>query len=189
MPKKETNDTYQKPLTPAMEDYLEAIYNLGKEKRVVRVKNIAKRVGVKMPTVTNMLKALSKGGFIDYEKYEYLELTDKGIEVGREIHRRHKVFRNFLTDILKVDFEKANEEACKMEHAVSPSTMDRLIEFMEFTQSCPRTGSSWLDNFDEYRLRGQKPDKCLDRMKEFANKFEKSMQTMEELEAKTNGAQ
>jgi len=189
MSKKETKDTYQKPLTPTMEDYLEAIYNLGNEKRVVRVKNIAKRLEVKMPTVTNMLKVLSKEGLIDYEKYEYLELTDKGVDVGREICRRHQVFRSFLTDILKVDYKKANEEACKMEHAVSPSTMDRLIEFMEFTQSCPRTGSSWLDNFDEYRLRGQKPDKCLDRMKEFANKFEESIKTMEKVEAKTNGAQ
>ena len=52
-----------------MEDYLEAIYNLDKEKRVVRVRDIAKRLGVKMPTVTNMLKTLSKKGMIDYEKY------------------------------------------------------------------------------------------------------------------------
>jgi DtxR family Mn-dependent transcriptional regulator len=49
------DDILKKPLTPAMEDYLEAIFNLGKEKRVVRVKDIAKRLGVKMPTVTNML--------------------------------------------------------------------------------------------------------------------------------------
>ena len=90
MPKNETKDTYQKPLTPTMEDYLEAIYNLGNEKRVVRVKDIAKRLEVKMPTVTNMLKSLSKEGLIDYEKYEYLELTDKGVDVGKEIHRRHQ---------------------------------------------------------------------------------------------------
>ena len=67
-----------KPLTPAMENYLEAIFNLGKEKRVVRVKDIAKRLGVKMPTVTNMLKTLSGRGLIEYEKYEYLELTKNG---------------------------------------------------------------------------------------------------------------
>ena len=55
-------------LTPTMEDYLEAIYNISQGKRVVRVKNIAKEVGVKMPTVTNMLKSLSQKGFIDYER-------------------------------------------------------------------------------------------------------------------------
>ncbi len=185
---KETNNTYQKPLTPTMEDYLEAIFNLSKEKRIVRVKDIAKRLGVKMPTVTNMLNTLSKEDLINYEKYEYMELTDKGLDVGREIRRRHHVFRSFLTDILKVDYKKANEEACKMEHTVSQSTLDRLVEFMEFTQSCPRTGSSWIDNFDEYRLCGQKPEKCLDLMKEFANRFEESIKVMEEMEAKTNGA-
>jgi DtxR family Mn-dependent transcriptional regulator len=57
---KNKDDISKKPLTPAMEDYLEAIFNLGKEKRVVRVKDIAKRLGVKMPTVTSMLNTLSK---------------------------------------------------------------------------------------------------------------------------------
>ncbi|MEA1901135.1 MAG: metal-dependent transcriptional regulator [Thermodesulfobacteriota bacterium] len=82
---KNKDDISKKPLTPAMEDYLEAIFNLGKEKRVVRVKDIAKRLGVKMPTVTSMLNTLSKRELIDYEKYEYLELTKKGIDVGKEI--------------------------------------------------------------------------------------------------------
>ena len=57
MQNKDTNDISKKPLTPAMEDYLEAIFNLGKEKRVVRVKDIAKRLGVKRPVKWNMLSA------------------------------------------------------------------------------------------------------------------------------------
>ncbi len=164
-------------MTPAMEDYLEAIFNLGKEKRVVRVKDIAKRLGVKMPTVTNMLKTLSKREFIDYKKYEYIELTKRGHRIGREINRRHNVLRNFLVNILKVDSKKADEEACKMEHAVSPSTLDRFVEFMEFLQFCPRAGASWLENFDEYRKNGLDPEKCADMMKEFSNKFMHAIKT------------
>ena len=87
MEKNKPNSVLKKPLTPAMEDYLEAIYNLDKEKRVVRVKDIAKTLGVKMPTVTNMLKTLSKRELIDYEKYEYLELTKKGHRIGKEINK------------------------------------------------------------------------------------------------------
>ncbi len=181
MQNKDTNNISKKPLTPAMEDYLEAIFNLGKEKRVVRVKDIAKRLGVKMPTVTSMLKALSKRELIDYEKYEYLELTKKGLNVGREIHRRHHILRSFLTDILNVDLKKADEQACKMEHAVSTSTLDRFIEFMEFIQFCPRVGLDWLKYFDEYRLHGQEPDKCLARMKEFASGFKGRIKTMEKV--------
>ena len=172
-----------KSLTPAMENYLEAIFNLSREKRVVRVKDIAKRLGVKMPTVTSMLKTLSERGLIDYEKYEYLELTEKGSGVGEEIDRRHHVLRSFLTDILKIDFEKADEEACKMEHAISSSTLERFIEFMEFIQFCPRVGLDWLEYFDEYRLHGQERDKCLARMKKFANGFTGRIKSIEEAEA------
>jgi len=177
MAKNNANSLLRKPLTPAMEDYLEAIFNLGKEKRVVRVKDIAKRLGVKMPTVTNMLKTLSKREFIDYKKYEYIELTKRGHRIGREINRRHNVLRNFLVNILKVDSKKADEEACKMEHAVSPSTLDRFVEFMEFLQFCPRAGASWLENFDEYRKNGLDPEKCADMMKEFSNKFMHAIKT------------
>ena len=180
MENREANDISQQPLTSTMEDYVEAIFNLGEEKRNVRVKDIAKRLGVKMPTVTNMLKTLSKRGLIDYEKYEYLELTDKGSGVGREIHRRHHVLRNFLTDILKIDFKTADAEACKMEHAISPSTLDSIIDFMEFIQMCPRAGSNFLDYFHEYRLHGQEQDKCIERMKEFAYGFKGQIKTMEE---------
>ena len=173
-----TNNTTNKPLTPTMEDYLEAIYNISKEKRVVRVKDIAKRLDVKMPTVTNMLKTLSNRSLINYEKYEYLELTAKGADVGKEMNRRHLVFREFLVNILKIDPERADGEACKMEHAVSPSTLDSLVDFMEFLQVCPRAGSAWLDYFDEYRLQGKDREKCIERMKKFANGFENNIQNL-----------
>lgn len=173
-----TNNIINKPLTPTMEDYLEAIYNISKEKRVVRVKDIAKRLDVKMPTVTNMLKTLSNRNLINYEKYEYLELTAEGTAVGKEMNRRHLVFREFLVNILKIDLERADEEACKMEHAVSPSTLDSLVDFMEFLQVCPRAGSAWLDYFDEYRMQGKNREKCIERMKKFANGFENNIQNL-----------
>ena len=176
-----------KSLTPAMENYLEAIFNLGKEKRVVRVKDIAKRLGVKMPTVTNMLKTLSERGLIDYEKYEYLELTEKGSGVGEEIDRRHHVLRSFLADILGIDLEKADEEACKMEHAVGAPTMDRFVLFMEFIQSCPRTGENWLERFEEFRAHGKDREKCLEHMKAFSNEFGGRIKDMETEEVSQDG--
>lgn len=165
-------------LTPTMEDYLEAIYSISKEKRVVRVKNIAKRIGVKMPTVTNMLKSLSQKGFVDYEKHEFLELTNKGRKVGKEIDRRHQIIRNFLTDILKIDSVIADEEACKMEHGMSTKTLDRLTQFIDFIQVCPRTGPNWLESFDEYRLEGINPDKRLDRLKGFVKELNRQIKRL-----------
>ena len=175
-------------LTSTMEDYLEVIYNLGKKKKVVRVKDIAKEIGVKMPTVTNMLKTLSKRKLIDYEKYEYLELTQKGSRIGRTIDRRHKVLKQFLVDILKVEGKKAEKEACKMEHGISQSTMNRFIDFMEFVQFCPRGGEDWLRNFDDYRAQGKDPGKCLTRMKEFSNGFQGKLHNLKCGGKKEDGA-
>jgi len=155
------------------------IFNLGKEKRVVRVKDIAEKLGVKMPTVPNMLKTLSERELVEYEKYEYLELTKKGSDVGEEIDRRHHVLRNFLTNILGINLEKADEEVCKMEHAVGTATMDRFVLFMEFIQSCPRTGENWLKRFEEFRVHGKDMEKCTEYMKEFADCFEVRIKDME----------
>lgn len=185
----ESNNVIHKPLTSAIENYLEAIFNLSREKRAVRVKDIAGRLGVRMPTVSSMLKTLSKRKFIDYEKYEYIELTDTGYAVGKEIHRRHHILRSFLMGILNIEPETADEEACKMEHAVSEATLDRFVDFMEFIQSCPRAGLSWLDRFEEYRLHGRDKEKCLEHMKEFTDEFKGKMETIEEGENKTNGSQ
>lgn len=182
MNNQDVDNISKNPLTATVEDYLEAIYNLAKEKRAVRVRDIAKRLDVKMPTVSNMLKTLSEKGMIDYEKYEYLELTEKGSNVGREIDRRHQIFRRFLTNILKIDYNKADEDACKMEHAVSPATLEAFVDFMEFIDTCPRGGASWLDYFDEYRAHGQPKDKCLERMKKFSKEYNAKIKEMEKIE-------
>jgi len=168
----------RKGLTPTMEDYLEAIYTLSREKKAVRVKDIAKRLGVKMPTVTSMLKALSERGMIDYEKYEYIGLTGRGSDIGSEIDRRHHTIKSFLTDILKVEGDQANEDACKMEHSVSPATLERMVEFMEFVENCPRGGLDWLDHFDEYRKYGKQREVCLERMKRLVHEYDDETKTM-----------
>lgn len=157
----------EKKLTSTMEDYLETIFLLNKGKGPIRVKNIAKNLGVKMPTVTNMLKTLNEKGLVDYEKHEYLEITSEGIKVGSEIERRHNAIRRFLTDILKLDPVSADEEACKMEHGMSSETLVRLTKFIDFVQSCPRTGESWLNYFEEYCHSGIRPEKCEEHMKDF----------------------
>lgn len=155
--KKHTDD---KPLTTTMEDYLEVIYDLDHEKKVVRVKDIASRMAVKMPTVTSMLRALNERRLVNYEKHEYVRLTDEGAGVGKEMRRRHGVIFKFLKDILKIDAPVADGEACKMEHTLSAATFERLTDFMEFIQTCPKNGENWLNAFEEFRKTEFSPDKC-----------------------------
>jgi DtxR family Mn-dependent transcriptional regulator len=170
----------EKPLTATMEDYLEAIYDLDQKKKFIRVKDIAKRMDVKMPTVSSMLKTLNDRGLVNYEKYEYVELTADGVKVGKEMRRRHRVLRRFLTEILKIDYGVADEEACMMEHALSIHTLDSLTDFMEFIQSCPRAGETWLEFFEEYRVHGRRPDKCVERSETFSCEFRRRVDTLEE---------
>lgn len=170
-PAQRSENVARKPLTSVMEDYLEAIFNLDREKKFVRVRDIAKRMDVKMPTVSSMLKTLNSKGLVNYEKYEYVELTKRGADVGQEMQRRHGILRKFLTEVLKVDFGTADEEACKMEHALGADTLESLVDFMEFIQTCPRTGENWLHYFEEYRKHGHVPEKCQARSEAFSCEF------------------
>jgi len=164
-------------LSPTVEDYLEAIFNLEKDKKAVRVKDIAQKMMVKLPTVTSMLNTLSQKGLIRHEKYEYVELTEKGLKIAREVDRRHGILRNFLTDILKIDARQAEEDACKMEHAISSATFEKLLQFAEFIEVCPRGGSEWLGYFDQYCGGSYRKEECLKHMNGF---IEESIRKLEE---------
>jgi DtxR family Mn-dependent transcriptional regulator len=149
-------------LTATMEDYLESIYILSKESEAVRVKDIANNLHVKMPTVTSMLKKLKEKGMINYERYEYIELTPKGSGCGKEINQRHQALSAFLTDILLIEPDRANNDACRMEHTISRTTLDRIVDFMGFVESCPRAGKDWLTCFNEFKKKRIREKRCLD---------------------------
>jgi DtxR family Mn-dependent transcriptional regulator len=154
-------------LTPTMEDYLEAILTVKEKKGIARVKDIGKAMGVKNPTVTSMLTTLRETGLVTHEKYEHVDFTDEGLGVAREIKRRHEVLTGFLHNILGVKFPQAEEDACKMEHNLSADTFERLVDFMEFVEICPRHGPSWLQGFETYRTEGRSAPHCLEAMKAF----------------------
>ncbi len=131
-------------LSATMEDYLEAIYRLQHSNRVVRVKDIAESLEVKMPSVSAALAALQEEGLVSHEKYGHVELTERGRELAENVHRRHITLVDFLHRILQLEDEEAEEEACKLEHDLSAKTLHRLIGLMEFVEHCPRSGGDWL---------------------------------------------
>lgn len=145
--------------TPAAEDYLEAFYLLSLRKKVVRVKDVAAHLGVKMPSVVAAVKALAEKGLVQQERYGYIELTPKGLVVAREVYERHKTWYSFLTDILGLDPATAEKDACKLEHHVSPLTLERLGKLVSFVRECPH-GSRFIANFQEYSSSGERPNFC-----------------------------
>ena len=124
-----SRDRSNEELTSNMEDYLEVILNLQQEQRVARVKDVAQRLNVKMPSVTGAMKGLAEKGLVNYERYSYLTLTAAGEKIAQEIGERHKTFYSFLTDVLQLDHHTAELDACRLEHATSRKTFARIKEF------------------------------------------------------------
>lgn len=123
-------------LSSNMEDYLEAILLIKNKKGVVRVRDIARARGVALPSVNSALKTLAKLFLIKHDRYEFVEFTPKGSIIAKKVYNRHLILTKFLKDILGVDKKIAEEDACKMEHALSPKSLERLIKFMEFLETC-----------------------------------------------------
>jgi len=119
-----------KTLTMSMEDYLEAISLSSKQYGVARVKDIRAMMNVKTPSVTGALTVLAAQGYVMHEKYGYVDLTPKGHKAAEEIKRRHSVLSRFLTETLGVSEGTADIDACKMEHAISKETFDKLTKFI-----------------------------------------------------------
>lgn len=113
-----------------MEDYLEAIDALTRGNGAVRVKDISDWLGVRKSSVNAALGTLVRKGLVIHERYGRVELTSLGASVARDVQKRHDTLMVFLTDILKVDAQTACEDACRMEHTISPQTFARLRSFV-----------------------------------------------------------
>lgn len=117
-------------LTQSMEDYLEAIYILELDRGNVRVKDIATKMEITMPSVTSALRNLEKHGFVSHPRYDFVLLTPKGAQIAENIYHRHQIISRFLSQILGLDAEVADRDACHMEHHISPETLERLVVFI-----------------------------------------------------------
>lgn len=131
-------------LTPHMEDYVEAIVMLSLTNRVVRVKDIAGKLNIKMPSVSAALAKLKEMELIEYEKYGYIELTDKGQDLAGRVLMRHNCLIEFFATVLQVEHEAADCEACKVEHDLTPETCSQLHKFLDFFREEESAGKEWV---------------------------------------------
>lgn len=144
-------------ISKSVEDYLEAIYRLLKEKGYARPIDIAQKLRVKQPSATEMVQRLAKDDLVAYEKYRGMTLTPKGERIANSVYRRHRTLAEFLK-ILGVEERIAEEDACKIEHDVNPKTMRQLVKFVEFVQKSPQE-PRWLERFGEYAGTGKHPER------------------------------
>ncbi len=134
-------------LSASMENYLETIFVLIREYTVARSKDIADRLKVKRSSVTGALQALKERGLVNYEPYGQVTLTETGRVAASKVLRRHEALRDFFVNVLTIDRDEADEAACRMEHGISKNIVNRLLDFAEFVESCPRAGAKWIHGF------------------------------------------
>jgi DtxR family transcriptional regulator, Mn-dependent transcriptional regulator len=117
-------------LSSSMQDYLEKILELEEDQPGIRITDIAKKLNIAKASVHQTVRKLKKLGFVHHETYGPVSLTEKGRCLAEKISRRHIRLRQFLVEVLKVSPHVAEEDACRMEHAVSSETMDKLTDFL-----------------------------------------------------------
>ena len=112
-------------MTQSLEDYLEAVYMLIAEDRPAQVRDVARMLAVKMPSVVKAIHELKKLGLVTQKPYANIELTVKGSRVAKHVLNRHTLIRDFLMK-LGVSRRIADKDACLMEHILSAETIDRI---------------------------------------------------------------
>ncbi len=128
-----------------MEDYLEVISELVELKGYATTLDISRYMDVSAPSVTKMLQRLDENGYLEYEKYHGINLTDKGNHLADSIRQKHGILLEFF-EILGIGHETANQDVEGIEHHLNPKTIRQLRKFITFLKSNPKV----LDNFQNF---------------------------------------
>jgi len=124
-------------MSSSIQEYLQAIYNLEEEGKPATTTEIAKRLGFAPPSVTEMLTRLAKEGYVTYEPYKGVTLTDEGRRLGRRVTRKHRILERFLHSVLKIREDRAHRQACEMEHVLSDEAENGLCRMLRYPDKCP----------------------------------------------------
>lgn len=147
-------------LSPSLEHYLRSIYDLQVEKGYARVTDISESLGVAKPAVSSALKTLRSIGLVDHRVYESVLLTEEGMKRAMSVSGKYAILLEFLIDVLGVDKEQAFVDACLMEHYVSGTSSDRLIDLLRFFEE--RKNQGLLEDFHAFRRSCESETNCPD---------------------------
>jgi len=124
-------------LSATVEEYLETIYNMSMEDEVVIGARLAEKFRVAPPTVTEMLKRLTRDGYIEMDNKRHVTLTEAGNQAAEAVLRRHRLTERFLVDMLGMQWHQVHEEACRLEHFISGAVEERVITSLHNPTTCP----------------------------------------------------
>lgn len=145
-------------LTPAQQDYLEAIYRIELEGQSsgVRITDIAEHLGTRLPIVTRTVQKLTALGFVAHDARKAVQLTGRGRQVAGEILHRHKDLVAFLTKILGLPTAEAEHDVCQIEHGLSGKAAQRLHEFLLYLNSLDESEREIVARFRDEATSGKR---------------------------------
>lgn len=132
------------------EDYLERIHELIEEKGYARVVDIASSLDVKQASVTNMVQKLDELGYLNYQKYRGLVLTEEGRTIALAIQKRHEMLSRFFS-LFGIDAATQQSDIEGIEHHLSSKTMDMLTSLTDFFEQHPDTLKAFHRHFAQRR--------------------------------------
>ena len=128
-------------MTPNKEDYLKCIYEIGTYLHKITNKEIAARMQVSPPAVTEMIKRMKSENLILKDKERGYQLTEIGLQLVSELYRKHRLIEVFLVHHLDYTSDQIHEEAEVLEHTVSDLFVERLDKLLGFPKTCPHGGT------------------------------------------------
>lgn len=118
------------PFTRAQEDYLKALYHLHGDQRPVPTRELAQRLGISSPSVSEMVGRLTAQGLVEHDRYRGQQLTREGRKVALELVRHHRLLEMFLVQVLGYSWDEVHDEAENLEHVMSERMEQRIFELL-----------------------------------------------------------
>jgi DtxR family Mn-dependent transcriptional regulator len=125
------------PRSPAVEDYLETIYELEESGIPPMRARLVERLGISAPTVSETVARLEREGYVTLDDQRVLRLTGQGLSAATAVMRRHRLAERLLVDVLKVPWHQVHEEAHRLEHAISETLEPYLVDVLGDPGTCP----------------------------------------------------
>src|SRR5260221_8703399 len=116
--------------TRSQQDYLKALYQLHGDQRPVPTRELAQRLGISSPSVSEMVTRLVAQGLVEHERYRGQQLTREGRKVALELVRHHRLLEMFLVQALGYTWDEVHEEAERLEHVISERMEQRIFEVL-----------------------------------------------------------
>lgn len=138
------------------ENYLKAMFNLSEKSGEITVNDLSKSLNIKMPTVNSMVKRLTTKGYINYQSYKPITLTDEGRTTALQIIRKHRLTEMFLVEKMGFGWEEVHEVAEQIEHIHSPKFFAKMDEMLDFPTVDPH-GSPIPDKLGNIQLKNYNP--------------------------------